>query len=239
MIPKVFPDHEAMSQAAARCLQQELRERPSSLLCLATGGTPGRAYDVLREQARANLSLFRRARLLKLDDWGGLEMDDPGSSEYYLQQHLVRPLRLQRRYTAFLSNPTNPQKECARIRAWLQRHGPIDVCVLGLGLNGHLAFNEPAPFLQPHAHVARLSAASLRHSMVALSRTKPRYGLTLGMADLLQARHVLLLVSGKAKRSPLTRLLQGEGQITPRFPATFLWLHPNVTLLCDRAARPG
>src|SRR5262245_59650869 len=181
MIPTVFSDYEAMSQAAARCLQQQLRKRPSSLLCLATGGSPTRTYELLRERGCANPALFREARILKLDDWGGLEMNDPGSSEHYLQQHLVRPLSLQRRYTAFLSNPADPRKECARTEAWLHRHGPIDVCVLGLGLNGHLAFNEPAQFLQPHAHVARLSPASLRHAMVAQSRTKPRYGLTLGM----------------------------------------------------------
>ena len=103
--------------------------------------------------------------------------------------------------------------------------------MLGLGVNGHLGFNEPGPHLHPYAHVARLSADSLRHAMLDQARTRPTHGLTLGMADLLQARQVLLLVSGAAKSGPLRKLLAGE--ITTDFPASLLWLHPNVTLLCD------
>ena len=102
-------------------------------------------------------------------------------------------------------------------------------------MNGHLAFNEPASFLQPHAHVATLSRASLRHAMLNETNGRPKFGLTLGIADLLQARRVLLVVSGASKREPLKKLLRGE--ITTRFPGSFLQLHPDVTLLCDEAAQ--
>ena len=231
MTPKPYPSYEAMSRAAADWLSQEIRRNPAALLCLATGASPARAYDLLAARRHSDPGLFRQLRILKLDEWGGLAPDDPGTSESHLQGRLVRPLRLQRRFFGFRSRPADPQAECDRIQRWLQRHGPIDVCVLGLGINGHLAFNEPAAFLQPHAHVARLSRASLGHSMVKESRRRPRFGLTLGMADLLQARRILLLVSGSTKRSPLARLLCRE--IAARFPASFLWLHPDVTLLCD------
>jgi galactosamine-6-phosphate isomerase len=108
--------------------------------------------------------------------------------------------------------------------------------VLGLGVNGHVGFNEPADFLEPHSHRSSLSQASLEHVMLHQSRQQPTYGLTLGMADLLQSREVLLLVSGAAKREPLERLLAGK--ISTQFPASLLQLHPRVTLLCDAEAWP-
>ncbi len=123
------------------------------------------------------------------------------------------------------------------MRRVVAAEGPIDLCVLGLGVNGHLALNEPAASLLPTAHVARLSQASLRHPMLANSPKLPAYGLTLGMADILVSRDILLLVSGVNKREPLKRLLRRE--ITTEFPASFLWLHPNWTLLCDQNAAEG
>ena len=97
--------------------------------------------------------------------------------------------------------------------------------------------NEPAPFLQAEAHVASLTESTLRHPMLADSKSKPVFGLTLGMAEILTSREILLLVSGAAKREPLRKLLRRE--ITTHFPASFLWLHPNWTLLCDRESAEG
>ena len=101
-------------------------------------------------------------------------------------------------------------------------------------MNGHVGMNEPAPHLQPEAHVAHLAEATLRHPMLSHVGNPPSYGLTLGMAEILGSREILLLVSGKAKVEPLKRLLTRE--ITTNFPASFLWLHPRVTLICDRDA---
>jgi galactosamine-6-phosphate isomerase len=94
--------------------------------------------------------------------------------------------------------------------------------------------NEPAQALCPGPHLAELTAASLAHPMLAASRAKPAYGLTLGMANILQSRTILLLASGRRKRPVLERLRRP--QVTPEFPASFLWLHPNVTVLCDEEA---
>jgi galactosamine-6-phosphate isomerase len=230
----IFADHDAMSRRAADWLAGYLRVKASSLLCLATGSTPTRSYELLAERQLQDPRLLSQGYLLKLDEWGGLAMDDPASCESYLRQHLVDPLGLHDRYVAFQSRPASPASECARIAAWLRQNGPIDVCVLGLGLNGHLGFNEPAPFLQPHAHVAQLSQASLSHAMLDEARGRPTFGLTLGLADLLQARQILLLVSGHAKRAALHRLELPA--ISTDFPASFLHLHPSAHVLCDSAA---
>jgi putative deaminase/isomerase len=225
-----------MSRRAADRLVERLRRKPDALLCLATGGTPTRTYQLLAHQGATEPALFAHARILKLDEWGGLAMDDPASCEHHLRSLLVEPLGLGSRYHGFQSQPADPQAECDRIARWLEQNGPIDVCVLGLGVNGHLGFNEPAPMLQPHAHVAQLAQTSLEHAMLALSRGRPGFGLTLGMAELLHAREVLLLVSGPAKREPMRRLL--DAWIASEFPASLLSLHPAVTLLCDQAALP-
>jgi galactosamine-6-phosphate isomerase len=232
--PQVFPDHEAVSRCAAEWITARLRERPASLLCLASGATPTRTYQLLVEHGLREAYLFNQCRILKLDEWGGLPADDPATCERHLRSELIEPLGLTKQYVGFDSNPHDSQTECARIATWLEKNGPIDLCVLGLGANGHIGFNEPAEFLQPHAHVAQLSPASLAHAMVARSAVRPTYGLTLGMADLMRSRHVLLLVTGPVKQEPLEHLL--SGRITTRFPASLLQLHPNVQLLCDTAA---
>jgi len=225
-----FHDHETMSGAAADWLTRRLRTNPGALLCLATGGTPERTYELLARQP----ALLRRARLLKLDEWGGLARTDPATCEAYLQRVLVRPLGQHHTLHGFRCRPRDPEAECRRVNAWIEANGPIDLCVLGLGVNGHLGFNEPAATLPPFAHVAKLSAASLKHGMLSAAREQPNYGMTLGLANLLASREILLVVSGSHKRAALQRLL--ESDVTTRFPATFLWLHPRVTLLADRAA---
>lgn len=236
LTPRILNDHEAVSRFAADWLARQLRVAPRSLLCLATGATPMRTYALLAEQASADPTLTSQCRVIKLDEWGGLPMTDPATCEQHLRSALIAPLGLLYRYIAFDSQPVDADNECARIADWLRENGPIDMCVLGLGVNGHLGFNEPADFLQPHAHVARLSAASLGHAMVHNCGTQPVCGLTLGMADILQSRQILLLVTGAAKRGPLRRLL--EGRITTHFPATLLQMHPAVQVVCDEASCP-
>ncbi len=231
----VAPDYEGLSQRAADLIAEEVRANPALLLCAASGATPIRTYELLAEQARHGPTSFERLRVLKLDEWGGLAKDDPATCEAFLRRHLLEPLRIpDDRYIGFQGDARDPQAECARIRLRLAKQGPIDICVLGLGLNGHLAFNEPADELEPGPHVAALSGQSLQHSMLRKAREVVRYGLTLGMADILLARQVLLLVNGPHKREPLHRLWTSG--VSTRFPASFLWLHGDATCLCDAEA---
>jgi galactosamine-6-phosphate isomerase len=193
-----------------------------------------RTYELLAQEGAKDPTLFKHCRIIKLDEWGGLPPGNPATCDLQLRTTFVSPLNLTERYVAFESNPPDPDAEAARVADWLDQNGPIDISVLGLGINGHLGFTEPAEYLQPFAHVAQLSQASLSHAMLANSDVRPTYGLTLGMADLIQSRHILLLVTGPTKREPLQRLL--SGRITTEFPASMLQLHNDVQLLCDEAA---
>jgi galactosamine-6-phosphate isomerase len=226
-----------MSRAAANHIEAQLRRRPDALLILASGDTPTLAYELLAGRGRAEPGLCDRMRLLKLDEWAGLAGDDPATCEMALRQVLVDPLQIgPDRFAGWDSRPADIPAECGRIGRWLADHGPADLCVLGLGLNGHLGFNEPGDYLQPGPHLAELSATSKGHSMLSRTRGQPRHGLSLGIRDILLSREVLLMVSGARKRSQLRRLLRPE--ISPRFPASFLWLHPAVTICCDASSYP-
>lgn len=238
LTPTVFDDAEAMSRAAAAIIADEIRHHPDLLLCPAAGSTPTRTYELLTAYREHEPLLFDRLRAVQLDEWGRVPEDDPVSCEHYLRKHLLGPLGIGReRYLAFRGSAPDPEAECRRMATELAQAGPIGLCVLGLGVNGHLGFIEPADALLPHAHRARLSPETLAHPMVRDREEQPAFGLTLGMADLLLARRVLLLVSGAHKRAVLGRLL--EGRISTRLPASFLHLHPRADLLCDRDALPG
>lgn len=228
-------DYEAMSQAAVERIVAQLRRKPDALLILATGTTPERTYQLLAERGRIEPGLCDCLRVLKLDEWGGLSMDDPATCEVALRRTLVGPLDIgPARFFGWQSSPPDVEEECRRMHRWLEAHGPADLCVLGLGINGHLGFNEPGEHLKPGPHRAELANESRQHLMLSQARRQPGYGLTLGLRDILQSREILLLVSGAQKQAQLCRLLRPE--ITPHFPASFLWLHPDVTVCCDGAA---
>ena len=112
---------------------------------------------------------------------------------------------------------------------FLENQGPIDICILGLGRNGHLGFNEPAAVLHPHCHIMDLALQTQQHIMVANVLSKPTKGLTLGMRDILSSKKIVLLVSGKGKEEAMQKLRSAE--ITSQCPASFLWLHNNVDCL--------
>lgn len=226
-----------MSQKAAARIARELRRKPRLLLGLATGATPTRTYERLAQMRTRRPSLLRAVRIVKLDEWLGLRMDHPATCEVYLRENVLGPWGVPRsRYRGFRSRPPDAEAECARLARWLAGHGPFDLCVLGLGTNGHLLMNEPADALPAGPHVARLATSTRAHSMVRTLKAPPRRGLTMGLGDILRSRAILLLVSGRAKAAPLRRMM--SGRVTTRCPASLLWLHPDVTLYCDREAWP-
>jgi galactosamine-6-phosphate isomerase len=232
--PTILPDYEVLSRRAAELVVAALRAKPASLICLAAGSTPIRTYEILAAEGGKEPDLFEHCRIIKLDEWGGLPPSSLATCDFQIRSTLVAPLNLFDRYIGFESDPRDPENEAKRVADWLDQNGPIDLSILGLGVNGHLGFAEPAEFLQPFAHVAKLSRESLTHAMIAKSEIRPTYGLTLGMADLIQSRKILLLVSGASKREPLQRLLSGK--ISTDFPASMLQVHNDVRLLCDAAA---
>ncbi|MDB6037018.1 MAG: galactosamine-6-phosphate isomerase, partial [Verrucomicrobiales bacterium] len=232
----VFRTGDELARAAASRVTSGLRQKQDLMIVTATGGSPTRTYEFLAGDHQKDPALFRGLRVHKLDEWGGLDADDPGSCEAYLQEHLLAPLQIDHdRYFGFRPNPPDPVGECRRVSQWLYQNGPSDICILGLGLNGHLALNEPADFLPPFSHKAILSEESRSHPMLAIARKPATYGMGLGLAEIFASKQILLLVNGAAKAKQLRRLIE-ERKVYTQHPASFLWLHPNVACLCDEAA---
>lgn len=234
MIIDICDSYEEMSRKATDIVVENLRQHRDLMLCAATGGTPTRMYELLADEYTDNPDLFSGLNVIKLDEWGGIPMNHAGTCESYLQQYVIYPLTVSsKRYISFQSDPDNPKEECLRVQSLLNNRG-IDICILGIGINGHIAFNEPADFLHTGCHVAELSEKSLQHPMVSAEEEKPKYGLTLGMRDILNSKLIIMLING-IKKKEITKALLSE-KITTQLPASFLWLHPNVICLIDKDA---
>ena len=230
----IADDHEALSQLAADLILATIVAKPAAQLCLVGGETPIRTYAVLADRLRAAHISHHAVRILGLNEWCNLPHDDPATMSSYLAKHVCTPLQLPpQQFTGFNSEAADWDAECSKMRAHLERQ-PIDLCLLGLGLYGHLALNEPGDSLAPSVHLAELAESTQHHSMLEGVESTPEYGLTLGMADLMHARQVVLLVSGERKAEQMRRLMMRD--ISTNFPASLLWLHPGAICLCDRAA---
>lgn len=225
--------YDELSEKAKDIIVDCLKENPNLLICAASGSSPSGAYELLGEEYKKQPELFDDLQIIKLDEWGGIPLDHPATCDSYLKRKLIDPLHIdQLRYINFNSDPADPQQECKRIQNKLDREGPIDICILGMGMNGHIAFNEPGDYLIPGCHVASLSETSLKHPMAGEMIKKPTFGLTLGMADILNSGMILFLVHGAQKKDIVKQFLSKK--ITSTLPASFLWLHSNVVCLIDK-----
>ncbi len=232
---KFFNSCRSMSESACDLIVDFVRKKPDALLCAATGDTPTQTYQLLVEEHSRSKGLFAKIRLVKLDEWCGVRPNQDGSCEDYLQKHLLKPLGITgHRYYSFKSDSSEPVKECERMAEILRKIGPIDVAVLGVGVNGHIGFNEPGDVLTPFCHVAQLAPSSQGHSMTRHFGFLPQLGMTLGMADIMSATFILLLIAGQSKTDVFKTLLSRK--ISSQCPASVLWLHPHTVCLCDNSS---
>lgn len=233
----IAEDYEKMSQIASRQILREIKQNPELFISIATGSTPTRAYNLLAQEYKKNPSVFDEVRLIGLDEWGGVPSDDPCTCRVYINKHLTGPMNItSKRFISWNSNPEDPEKELERITKKLKKEGNIDVCILGMGVNGHLGFNEPADSLKLKPHIAELTDTTKKHTMARVAKHEIKYGLTLGVGEIMRSKKIILLVNGPHKVKPFKQFLSQK--ITSKFPASILWLHPNVTVICDKKAAP-
>ena len=230
---KVLKDSVEIGDAASDLIVHEINLKPNLLLCTATGETPTNTYTKLTD--KKELYPTDKIRILKLDEWGGVPMSDQMTCEYYLQKMILKPLNISKKnYFGFDSYSINPEKEILRMKSVLLEQEPIDICVLGLGMNGHIAFNEPPGDRERGCHIASLSASSLLHPMAMNMGTVPTYGLTLGIKEIMQSKKIIMLISGEHKRKIAKEFL--SGMISEKIPASYLWSHPEVYCFMDESA---
>ena len=220
-----------MSRTAAECITEVVALKRDAVLCAATGNSPTGTYRELVRAAQSHPGLFDAIRIVKLDEWLDVPSDHPASCERYVRSNILEPFRVvSERYLGFRLDAADPARECARVQTELDGRG-LDVCVLGLGANGHIGLNEPSTALEAGCHVAALTDETRRHGMLADLDPKPTQGMTLGIGDILRARKIVLLITGSGKERAFSGLLAGK--LTTALPASFLALHDDVDVFID------
>ncbi len=238
---RLFDSEQAAAETCAAHLASEVREKPTLVLGLPTGRTPLNVYrELVALHGRGEVD-FARATTFNLDEFLGLAPEDAGSFRAYMERHFFGHVNLRREHIHFLAgNALDAEAECARYDAAIAAAGGLDLVLLGIGPNGHVAFNEPDEGLLAASHRARLSRES-RLFMAPLFGDEPARvpvaALTLGMAAILQARRVVLLAFGVNKAAAVTAMVHGP--VTPRCPASFLQLHRDTEVWLDPASASG
>jgi glucosamine-6-phosphate deaminase len=231
--PLVLDDPARVGLLAAELVANRLRARPGLRLLLPTGRTPEGMYAALRAHA-ADASLpTQQASVFQLDEYAGLGHDDPRSFAATLQRELHG---IEFSSMHLLDGATADPSAEARRHQRLLDAAPIDLAVLGLGRDGHVAFDEPGTLPEDDARVVRLNPVTITDAAAAFGGESevPRTAISVGLRTLREARAVLLLVTGETKAQALRELL--EEPVSTRRPASLLRDHPRLTIIADRAA---
>ena len=230
----VYDTPGALARAAAERLAAALRRRGGTVLLLPVGKTAVPVYRELVRLHRARRAPFRRATTFNLDELP-VPAGDERSFRSFMERHLFSRVDLPPDRVRFLrGDAPDRERECARYERALAREGPADVAFVGIGVNGHVAYLEPGRALPPRTSVVRLTESTRRGLAADGIRPAPRIALTVGIETILSSRSIVLVASGSNKAAAVASAL--EGPVTARMPASFLSLHPRLTVLLDRGA---
>jgi glucosamine-6-phosphate deaminase len=224
------------SLSAAALVQNLLRGVDNPVMMLPTGNTPRQLYQELVSHSHDHIS-WSEATVFALDEYLGVPSEDPRSFRFQLWGELCSPLGLS---PSQLISPNgmaqDPAGEALRYEQQLIDRRPISLCVLGVGRNGHIAFNEPGSSPQSPTHVATLSESTRADNQALFAPDQvPTHALTVGISSIMASDHILLLACGAAKAQAVEKLIAAEPD--PAFPVTFLSEHPHLTVIIDDDAR--
>ena len=229
-------NYQDMSRKAANIISAQVILHPHCVLGLATGSSPIGTYDQLVEWYQKGDLDFSEVTTINLDEYCGLGPDNDQSYRYFMHHHLFDRVNID---TSRTHVPNGLAKdyaaECARYDELIQSVGGIDLQLLGLGYDGHIGFNEPAGAFEKTTHLVDLDPSTIEANarFFASADDVPKQALTMGIKSIMQAKKILLIVSGEDKRDILHKALYGP--VTPQIPASILQLHPNLTVVAANA----
>ena len=233
----VFDTYDEMSSAAAEIMADVIKEKPQCVLGLATGSTPVGMYDCLAEKCSSGELDFSLVKTVNLDEYYPISPDNRQSYRYFMNENLFSKVNIKLENTRVpAGDAADPDIECAEYEKYIDYLGGIDIQVLGIGQNGHIGFNEPDSFLYTDTHVTGLTESTMQANARFFSEDEvmPTKALTMGMGSIFKARKIIVMANGEKKRDAVTKLLSGK--ITTECPVTFLNLHGDVTVICDKSA---
>ena len=230
-------DYQDMSRKAANIISAQVIMKPDCVLGLATGSTPVGTYRQLIEWYEKGDLDFSRVSTVNLDEYRGLTHIDPQSYYYFMQENLFDHVNIDKAAT-HVPDGTNPDAAdaCAKHEQIIKSLGGIDLQLLGLGNNGHIGFNEPGAAFEKETHLVDLAESTIRANarFFASIDEVPKQAYTMGIRTIMQAKKMLVVVSGEGKADIVSRAFFGP--VTPEVPASILQMHPDVTVVCDEAA---
>ena len=235
----VCSNYDTMSKKAAHLVTEALNRNPESLISFPGGDTPVGMFKEFVAAVEENRADISRAKYVSLDEWVGLSQNDEGSCGYFNREHLFKPLKNAEKAFAqvHLINGASENMEAERQKLddFIDTYGPLSVSVLGIGLNGHLGFNEEFCSFESKAHITELSQTTKQvMSKYFGTRFSPEYGITQGIGQIMEADLVILMANGEHKADILYRSLKGPVQ--EQIPASVLQKHPNCYVVTDSAA---
>ncbi|MCW3089982.1 MAG: glucosamine/galactosamine-6-phosphateisomerase [Ferruginibacter sp.] len=232
-IKETFED---LSSQAAIDLIELMQAREDPLVCVASGDSPAGLYKNIAGKINKKELDISRWSFVGLDEWVGMNGTNEGSCRFHLNNQLFGPCHVKDTQIFFLDGSTEDlQKECAEAETFVKQQGGIDVAILGLGLNGHIGMNEPGTSLSSRTHVTTLDTLTQQTGQKYFKEQQQlNEGITLGLATLMEAKYVMLLVSGPHKAAIVKKVLEGE--ISEEVPASLLRGHPGLSVYLDAAA---
>ena len=232
----VVDSYKELSRKAAQIIASVVTLKPDCVLGLATGSSPVGTYDRLTEMYENGELDFSRVTSVNLDEYVGLDGTNDQSYRYFMNKNLFDRVNIDKSRT-FVPNglAADPAAEGLAYDEHIKSLGGIDIQLLGIGLDGHIGFNEPDSFFTKETHLVKLHESTIEaNSRFFASRDEvPTTAITMGMGSIMQAKRVLLIANGAKKKEIMEKAFFGP--ITPEVPASILQLHPDVTVIyCEK-----
>jgi len=235
---KIFieKNYELMSAKAADEVMKTITPLKKPVLCPATGDSPKGLYKEMIDRIRRKKIKVSDWCFVGLDEWLGMNGNDEGSCRYHLNNDLLKPLCIDEKKVSFFDGSAKDiQNEIQKTDNFIKKHGGIDLAIVGLGLNGHVGMNEPGTDSSLHSHISEIDSITQKTGQKYFKKErKLARGITLGIANLMEARKVILLVSGNKKAEIAQKVL--EGNISEMIPASLLRGHKNFSVYLDEEA---
>lgn len=233
----VKDDGQQFDHAAALEIVHLIHAKPDAVIGLATGNTPKGLYKVLGDMCKKKEVDFSKVITLNLDEYLGIDPDNPGSCRSYLQERFYDHVNTKQENTYYLnSHPDDYEKECKRYDQLIEDLGGIDLLILGIGHNGHLGFNEPSTPFGSTVHVCPLTDRTRTANIWSFgSKDKvPTEGITMGIKSIMNCKKLMMLANGETKADIVHKALYDK--ITEKTPASILQLHHDVVIILDEDA---
>jgi glucosamine-6-phosphate deaminase len=229
-------NYQEISRLAADYLINTVKEKSDAILGLPTGSTPIGMYRAIISLYKGNIS-FQNVRTFNLDEYVGLDKANINSYRYFMDENLFSHIDIKDENVHIPTGVAkNMEKECVDYENLLKSAGRMDIMYLGIGHNGHIGFNEPKDFFEPHTHLVKLTEDTIEANKRFFDNIDdvPKTAITMGVKTILSAKKIILLASGENKADAISKTVKGK--ITPQVPASILQLHDDVTLIIDKDA---